>query len=89
MIRKRLEYIFADCYGQKPEHIFFNSFKDFHKHIFENGLPDEFQLNDRDGHTLIRFKNDGTSFTLICDHSVPGSIRFEIINQEQKKMLNN
>lgn len=88
MIRKRLEYIFAECYEEKPEHIFFNSFKDFHKHIFENGLPDEFQLNDSDGNRLIRYANTGTEFKLTCDHTVPGSIRFEIINQEQK-LLNN
>ena len=88
MIRKRLEYIFAECYGQKPEHIFFNSFKDFHKHIFENGLPDEFQLNDSDGNRLIRYANTGTEFKLTCDHCVPGSVCFEIINQEQK-LLNN
>lgn len=88
MIKKRLEYIFSECLGGTAEHIFFNSFKDFHKYIFENGLPDEFQLNDKDGQMLIRFKNDGTHFTTIMDHIVPGSIRFEIINQEQK-MLNN
>ena len=88
MIKKRLEYIFAECLGGKADHLFFDSFKEFHQYIFENGLPDEFQLNDKDGQQLIRFKNDGTCFTLICDHSVPGSIRFEITNQEQK-MLNN
>lgn len=88
MIKKRLEYIFSECLGGQADHLFFDSFKEFHQYIFENGLPDEFQLNDKDGQQLIRFKNDGTSFTLICDHSVPGSIRFEITNQEQR-MLNN
>lgn len=88
MIKKRLEYIFSECLGGKAEHLFFNSFKDFHKHIFENGLPDEFQLNDQDGHQLIRFTNTGTVFHISYDHLVPGSIRFEIINQEQK-FLNN
>ena len=88
MLKKRLEYIYSECLGGKAEHIFFNSFKDFHKHIFENGLPDEFQLNDSEGHKLIRYKNTGISFLIKCDHSVPGSIRFEIINQEQR-LLNN
>ena len=88
MIRKRLEYIFAECFGGETDHLFFNSFKEFHQYIFENGLPDEFQLNDKDGQQLIRFWNDGIHFYTIMDHSVPGSIRFEIINQEQK-LLNN
>lgn len=88
MLRKRLEYIFAECLGGKVDHLFFDSFKEFHKYLFENGLPDEFQLNDEYGHALINFANTSTSFYIRCDHSVPGSIRFEIINQEQK-LLNN
>lgn len=88
MIRKRLEYIFAEYLGGPVDHKFFDSFKDFHKYIFENGLPDEFQLQDKDGRQLISFTNEGTRFITTMDHSVPGSIRFEIINQEQK-MLNN
>lgn len=88
MLRKRLEYIFTECLGGKADHLFFNSFKEFHKYLFENGLPDEFQLNNEDGQTLIKFTNTGTSFYVRCDHSVPCSIRFEIINQEQK-LLNN
>lgn len=88
MIRKRLEYIFAECLNGPVEHIFFDSFKDFHKHLFENGLPDEFQLNDSEGRQILKFINDGTAFHISCDHCVPGSIRFEIINQEQK-LLNN
>lgn len=88
MIRKKLEYIFAECLGGPADHLFFNSFGHFHQYIFEHGLPDEFQLNDPEGHQLIRFTNTGTAFNVYCDHSVPGSIRFEIINQEQK-LLNN
>ena len=88
MLKKRLEYIFADFLGGKADHLFFDSFNECHKYIFENGLPDEFQLNDKDGNQLIRFTNTGTMFCITCDHAVPGSIRFEIINQEQK-LLNN
>ena len=83
MIKKRLEYIFSECYGGKADHLFFDSFKEFHQHIFENGLPDEFQLNDKDGQTLIKYKNTGALSMVTYDHIVPGSIRFEIINQER------
>lgn len=88
MLKKRLEYIFSECLGGKTDHLFFDSIKEFHKYLFENGLPDEFQLNDQAGKQLIRFTNTGTVFHISCNHQVPGSICFEIINQEQK-LLNN
>ena len=86
MIKKRLEYIYM--LDGKYKHIFFNSFKELHMYLFEHGLPDAFQVNNSDGEYILKYSQGLTENKLIYNHSVPGSVRFEIINQEQK-MLNN
>ena len=84
MIKKNLYYIYGEHLNSDVDGILFNTFKDFHKWIFENGLPAEFQLNDRSGKILIRYRNEGSVTKLYYDHAVPGSIIFEICNQEAR-----
>ena len=84
MIKKKLHFIFCECIGDDVQDLTFNSFNEFHKYIFENGLPDDFQLDDPQGNTLLRYRNEGTFSKLHYDHDVPGSIIFEISNQEQR-----
>ena len=84
MIIKNLHLIYSECLDDKAQDLMFKTFKDFHKWIFENGLPEDFQLDNPKGETLIRYRNEGTYTKLHYEHEVPGSIIFEICNQEAR-----